>query len=296
IPDPLRDRMEVIELSSYTEIEKFHIAKQFLIDKQIKSHGLESKKITITDAAIKIIIRDYTREAGVRQLERLFGSIVRKSIKQILTKKLDSITIKQDNLSKFLGKPLFKNNQVLKNDMIGVVTGLAYTMAGGDTLEVEATYYEGKNNLVLTGNLGDVMKESAMAALSYVKSNSQKLGIKQELFERNDFHIHVPEGAIPKDGPSAGVTLATALISVMTNRKVNRFVGMTGEITLNGRVLPIGGLKEKAIAASRTGLKEIIIPEGNEKDVEDIPKEVRDVLTIHFAKKIDDVIKIALLD
>ncbi|MDD4070712.1 MAG: endopeptidase La [Candidatus Izemoplasmatales bacterium] len=296
IPDPLRDRMEVIELSSYTEIEKFHIAKQFLIDKQIKSHGLESKKITITDAAIKIIIRDYTREAGVRQLERLFGSIVRKSIKQILTKKLDSITIKQDNLSKFLGKPLFKNNQVLKNDMIGVVTGLAYTMAGGDTLEVEATYYEGKNNLVLTGNLGDVMKESAMAALSYVKSNSQKLGIKQELFESNDFHIHVPEGAIPKDGPSAGVTLATALISVMTNRKVNRFVGMTGEITLNGRVLPIGGLKEKAIAASRTGLKEIIIPEGNEKDVEDIPKEVRDVLTIHFAKKIDDVIKIALLD
>ncbi|MFA6647948.1 MAG: endopeptidase La [Candidatus Izemoplasmatales bacterium] len=296
IPDPLRDRMEVIELSSYTEIEKFHIAKQFLIDKQIKSHGLESKKITITDAAIKIIIRDYTREAGVRQLERLFGSIVRKSIKQILTKKLDSITIKQDNLSKFLGKPLFKNNQVLKNDMIGVVTGLAYTMAGGDTLEVEATYYEGKNNLVLTGNLGDVIKESAMAALSYVKSNSQKLGIKQELFESNDFHIHVPEGAIPKDGPSAGVTLATALISVMTNRKVNRFVGMTGEITLNGRVLPIGGLKEKAIAASRTGLKEIIIPEGNEKDVEDIPKEVRDVLTIHFAKKIDDVIKIALLD
>jgi len=296
IPDPLRDRMEVIELSSYTEIEKFHIAKQFLIDKQIKSHGLESKKITITDAAIKIIIRDYTREAGVRQLERLFGSIVRKSIKQILTKKLDSITIKQDNLSKFLGKPLFKNNQVLKNDMIGVVTGLAYTMAGGDTLEVEATYYEGKNNLVLTGNLGDVMKESAMTALSYVKSNSHKLGIKQELFESNDFHIHVPEGAIPKDGPSAGVTLATALISVMTNRKVNRFVGMTGEITLNGRVLPIGGLKEKAIAASRTGLKEIIIPEGNEKDVEDIPKEVRDVLTIHFAKKIDDVIKIALLD
>jgi len=280
IPDPLRDRMEVIELSSYTEIEKFHIAKQFLVEKQIKSHGLEVKKLTITDAVIKTIIRDYTREAGVRQLERLIGSIVRKSIKQILTKNLDNITIKQDNLAKYLGKPLFKNNQVSKTDMVGVVTGLAYTMAGGDTLEVEATYYEGKNNLVLTGNLGDVMKESAMA----------------EVLEKNDFHIHVPEGAIPKDGPSAGVTIATALISIMTNRKVNRLIGMTGEITLNGRVLPIGGLKEKSIAAARTGLKEIIIPEGNEKDVEDIPKEVQDVLKIHFAKTIDDVIKIALLD
>ena len=296
IPDPLRDRMEVIELSSYTEIEKFHIAKRFLVEKQIKSHGLEVKKLTITDAVIKTIIRDYTREAGVRQLERLIGSIVRKSIKQILTKNLDNITIKQDNLAKYLGKPLFKNNQVSKTDMVGVVTGLAYTMAGGDTLEVEATYYEGKNNLVLTGNLGDVMKESAMAALSYVKSNTKKLKIAPEVLEKNDFHIHVPEGAIPKDGPSAGVTIATALISIMTNRKVNRLIGMTGEITLNGRVLPIGGLKEKSIAAARTGLKEIIIPEGNEKDVEDIPKEVQDVLKIHFAKTIDDVIKIALLD
>lgn len=296
IPAPLRDRMEVIELSSYTEIEKFYIAKQFLIDKQVNNHGLDSKKLQITDATIKTIIRDYTREAGVRQLERLIGSIVRKSIKQILTKNLDSITIKQDNLNKYLGKPLFKNNQVLKSDMIGVVTGLAYTMAGGDTLEVEATYYQGKNSLVLTGNLGDVMKESAMTALSYVKSNAEKLKIDHDLLEKNDFHIHVPEGAIPKDGPSAGVTIATALISVLTNRKVNRFIGMTGEITLNGRVLPIGGLKEKAIAASRTGLKEIIIPEGNEKDIEDIPKEVQDVLKIHLAKSIDEVIKIALLD
>lgn len=296
ITEPLRDRMEVIELSSYTEIEKFHIAKQFLISKQVKSHGLELSKLQITDAAIKAIIRDYTREAGVRQLERLIGSIVRKAIKQILTKSVDSITIKQDNLNKYLGKPLFKNNQISSNDMVGVVTGLAYTMAGGDTLEVEATFYEGKNSLVLTGNLGDVMKESAMAALSFVKTNADRLGIKKEDLEKNDFHIHVPEGAIPKDGPSAGVTIATALISVLTNRKVNRYVGMTGEITLNGRVLPIGGLKEKAIAAARTGLKEIIIPEGNEKDVEDIPKEVQDVLTIHFAKKLDDVIKIALLD
>jgi ATP-dependent Lon protease len=288
--------MEVIELSSYTEIEKFYIAKKFLVEKQTKSHGLDNERLQITDAAIKTIIRDYTREAGVRQLERLIGSIVRKAIKQILTKNQDSVIIKQDNLNKYIGKKLFKNNQILKNDMVGVVTGLAYTMAGGDTLEVEATYYEGKNNLVLTGNLGDVMKESALAALSFVKTNAEKLGIEKDILEKNDFHIHVPEGAIPKDGPSAGVTMATALISVMTNRKVNRFVGMTGEITLNGRVLPIGGLKEKAIAAARSGLKEIVIPEGNEKDIDDIPKEVQDVLKIHFAKKLDDVIKIALLE
>ncbi len=296
IPAPLRDRMEVIDVSSYTEIEKFHIAKNFLVTKQIEGHGLKETKFSITDSAMKTIIREYTREAGVRQLERLIGTIIRKAIKEILIKEKDSITINQNNLEKYLGKPLYKNNHIPTANMVGVVTGLAYTMAGGDTLEVEATYYPGRNNLVSTGNLGDVMKESAMAALSYVKSNHKKLNIDPEMLEKNDFHIHVPEGAIPKDGPSAGVTIATALISVLSNRKVNRFVGMTGEITLNGRVLPIGGLKEKSIAASRSGLKEIIIPEGNEKDVEDIPKEVRDKLTIHFAKKLDDVIKIALID
>ncbi len=296
IPAPLRDRMEVIDLSSYTEIEKFHIAKKFLIEKQIKNHGLDEKKFQITDSAIKTIIREYTREAGVRQLERLLGTIVRKAIKEILIKKKDSVTVNQNNVHKFLGKRLYKNNKIPSTNMIGVVTGLAYTMAGGDTLEVESTYYPGKNNLVSTGNLGDVMKESAMAALSYIKSNQKRLKIDNDLLEKNDFHIHVPEGAIPKDGPSAGVTIATSLISVLANKKVNRFVGMTGEITLNGRVLPIGGLKEKSIAASRSGLKEIIIPEGNEKDVEDIPKEVRDKLTIHYAKKLDDVIKIALVD
>lgn len=296
IPAPLKDRMEVIDVSSYTEIEKFHIAKKFLITKQIKAHGLKDNKLTITDSAIKTLIREYTREAGVRQLERLIGTIVRKAIKEILIKEKEEVSVNQNNLHKFLGKRLFKNNQIPSSNMVGVVTGLAYTMAGGDTLEVEATYYPGKNNLVSTGNLGDVMKESAMAALSYVKSNFKKLKIDPEILEKNDFHIHVPEGAIPKDGPSAGVTIATALISVLANRKVNRFVGMTGEITLNGRVLPIGGLKEKAIAASRSGLKEIIIPEDNEKDVEDIPKEVKDKLTIHYAKKLDDVIKIALID
>ncbi len=296
IPAPLRDRMEVIELSSYTEIEKFYIAKKFLVKKQVLNHGLEESKFEITDAAIRSIILDYTREAGVRQIERLLGSIVRKAIKEILINKVDKVKVTKDNLNKYLGKRLFKNNQVSNKDMIGVVTGLAYTQAGGDTLEVEATYYLGKNNLILTGNLGDVMKESAMAALSFVKTNAKRLGIKQEIIDNNDFHIHVPEGAIPKDGPSAGVTIATALVSSMAKRKVNRYIGMTGEITLNGRVLPIGGLKEKSIAAVRRGLKEIIIPKDNEKDVEDIPKEVRDKLVIHYATKIDDVLKIALVN
>jgi ATP-dependent Lon protease len=296
IPAPLRDRMEVIELSSYTEIEKFHIARNFLVKKQVTAHGLEEKKFEITDTAIRTIINDYTREAGVRQLERLLGSIVRKAIKEILIKKADKVKINKDNLRDYLGKPIFKNNQVSKKDMVGIVTGLAYTQAGGDTLEVEATYYEGKDKLILTGNLGDVMKESAMAALSFVKSNAVRLGIDPKVLETNDFHIHVPEGAIPKDGPSAGVTIATALVSVLANKKVNRYLGMTGEITLSGRVLPIGGLKEKSIAASRSGLKEIIIPIENEKDVEDIPQEVRDKLTIHYASKIDDVLEKALID
>ncbi len=295
IPAPLRDRMEIIELSSYTEIEKFYIARRFLIKKQTESHGLEEVKLEVTDDAIRSMIKDYTREAGVRQLERLFGSIVRKSIKEILVNKLDHVKIEPANLEHYLGKPLFRNNQIQKEDMVGVVTGLAYTMAGGDTLDVEATFYEGKNNLVLTGNLGNVMKESAMAALSYVRTNSDKLGIDMKVFDKADIHIHVPEGAIPKDGPSAGVTIATALISVLSNKKVNRFVGMTGEITLKGRVLPIGGLKEKAIAASRCGLKEIVIPRDNEKDLDDIPKEVRDVLKINFAETLDDVLQIALI-
>jgi ATP-dependent Lon protease len=293
IPAPLRDRMEIIELSSYTEIEKFHIAKRFLVPKSVSSHGLEEGKLVFTDDAIRGIIKDYTREAGVRQLERLFGSIVRKSIKEILVDKLDHVTITPAELTHYLGKPLFHNNQIQKENMVGVVTGLAYTIAGGDTLDVEATYYDGKNSLVLTGNLGNVMKESAMAALSYVRSNAEKCHIKAEILEKSDLHIHVPEGAIPKDGPSAGVTITTAIVSVLSNRPVNRFVGMTGEITLKGRVLPIGGLKEKAIAAARSGLKTIVIPRGNEKDVDDIPKEVRDVLEIRYAETVDDVFAVA---
>ncbi|MDD3478611.1 MAG: endopeptidase La, partial [Candidatus Izemoplasmatales bacterium] len=295
VPAPLRDRMEIIELSSYTEIEKFYIAKKFLAEKQIKSHGLEAGKLEITDEAIRTMIKEYTREAGVRQLERLFGSIVRKAIKEILVNKLDKIVITPEELKAYLGKPIFRNNKIQKEDMVGVVTGLAYTMAGGDTLDVEATYYEGKNQLVLTGNLGNVMKESAMAALSFVRTNAESLNIAKEVFDKADIHIHVPEGAIPKDGPSAGVTMTTALVSALSGRKVNRFVGMTGEITLKGRVLPIGGLKEKSIAASRSGLTTIVIPKGNEKDVDDIPKEVRDVLDIHYAETIQEVLQIALI-
>jgi len=291
---PLRDRMEIIELSSYTEIEKFQIARRFLVQKEVEAHGLDLAKLTIEDDAIRAIIKDYTREAGVRQLERLIGSIVRKAIKEILVGKLDHVTVSPDRLSNYLGKPLYFNNVIQKEDMVGVVTGLAYTEAGGDTLDVEATYYEGKTAMLTTGNLGNVMKESALAALSYVRTNAKNYGIDPTLFEKSDIHIHVPEGAIPKDGPSAGVTMATALVSALSQRKVDRFVGMTGEITLKGRVLPIGGLKEKAISAARSGLKRIIIPKGNEKDVEEIPKEVRDVLEIGFAETIDEVLAFAL--
>ena len=295
VPAPLRDRMEIIELSSYTEIEKFHIAKKFLWPKQVENHGLDPEKIHFTDDAIRVIIKDYTREAGVRQLERLFGSIVRKAIKEILVDKLDRVVVDASDLTHYLGKPIYHNNMVHQEDLVGVVTGLAYTVAGGDTLDVEATFYEGKTAFVSTGNLGNVMKESAMAALSYVRSNAVKYGIDPTVFEKNDVHIHVPKGAIPKDGPSAGVTIATALVSAFSQKKVDHFAGMTGEITLMGRVLPIGGLKEKAIAAARSGLKRIIIPKGNEKDVDEIPQEVRDVLRIDYAETIDEVLDFALI-
>ncbi|MCF7924977.1 MAG: endopeptidase La [Candidatus Izimaplasma sp.] len=290
IPAPLRDRMEIIELSSYTELEKSKIAKLHLISKQLDTHGLDRKKFNITDEAIMEIIQSYTREAGVRQLDRLFGSLVRKAIKIILGDKKDKVDIDKDDLVNYLGKPKFKNSKAEKDDQIGVVTGLAYTQFGGDTLPVEVTYYKGKGNLVLTGKLGDVMKESAQAALSHVKSNAEKLGIDMDIFKENDIHIHVPEGAVPKDGPSAGVTITTAIISVLTNRKVDHFIGMTGEITLRGRVLPIGGLKEKSIAAHRSGLKTIMIPAENIKDLEDIPKDVQDGLEIVTVDTIDEII------
>jgi len=290
VPAPLRDRMEIIELSSYTEIEKFNIAIEHLINKQLGTHGLDKSKFEITDEAIMELIRSYTREAGVRQLDRLFGSLTRKSIKIILGDKKDKVVIDKDDIVEFLGKPKFSNSKAEKDDQVGVVTGLAYTQFGGDTLPVEVTYYKGTGKLVLTGKLGDVMKESAMAALSYVKSNADKLGIDISVFGENDIHIHVPEGAVPKDGPSAGVTITTAIVSALTNKKVDHFIGMTGEITLRGRVLPIGGLKEKSIAAHRSGLKTIMIPKDNKKDLEDIPDDVKKHLEIIPVESIDEII------
>jgi ATP-dependent Lon protease len=294
IPAPLRDRMEIIELSSYTEIEKLNIAKEHLIAKQLETHGLSPDKFEATDEAVMELIRSYTREAGVRQLDRLFGSLIRKAIKIILGDKKDKVRISEDNIVDFLGKPRFSNTKAEKDDQVGVVTGLAYTQFGGDTLPVEVTYYKGKGNLVLTGKLGDVMKESAQAALSYVKSNADKLNIDMDVFHNNDIHIHVPEGAVPKDGPSAGVTITTAIVSALTNKKVDHFLGMTGEITLRGRVLPIGGLKEKSIAAHRSGLKAIMIPMDNKKDLEDIPQDVKDNLEIIPVETIDEIITRAL--
>ncbi|HOE07184.1 MAG TPA: endopeptidase La, partial [Bacilli bacterium] len=295
IPLPLRDRMEIVQLSSYTEYEKFEIAKRHLIDKQLRIHGLSKSDFELTDGALWSVIRDYTKEAGVRELERFIGTLIRKAIKTILLDKIDKVTIDADNIEQWLGKPKYVYNKVDDIDQIGVVTGLAYTQYGGDTLPVEVTYYKGQGRLVLTGKLGDVMKESAQAALSYVKANAIKFGIDPILFDENDVHVHVPEGAVPKDGPSAGVTIATAIISAFSHRLVNHKIGMTGEITLRGRVLPIGGLREKAIAAHRSGLGKILIPQENMKDIDEIPESVRKDLEIVSVLMIDDVIHHALL-
>lgn len=294
IPAPLRDRMEIVELSSYTEYEKFEIAKRHLIPKQMALHGITDKQLSISDQAIYSVIQNYTRETGVRELERFIGSIIRKTIKKILTDNVKNVLVNSDNIEELLGKSRFTNNKVEDNDQVGVVTGLAYTQYGGDTLAVEVCYYSGDGHLVITGKLGDVMKESAHAALSYVRSNAEKFGIDPKIFKTNDIHIHVPEGAIPKDGPSAGVTMVTALVSALSNRKVRHDVGMTGEITLRGRVLPIGGLREKSIAASRSGLKTIIIPNDNLRDLDEIPQSVKSNLEIISVKTIDEVLEIAL--
>lgn len=296
IPEPLRDRMEIVEVSSYTEIEKFHIARNHLIPKQLNMHGLEAKHMDITDEALIKIIRSYTREAGVRNLERSIGSLCRKATKEILTKKVEKVTFTPENLKDYLGKELYFHNKSEEKNEIGVVNGLAYTPYGGDTLPVEVTYFKGSGKLMLTGKLGDVMKESAQAAFSYVRANADKFKIDEKIFKENDIHIHVPEGAIPKDGPSAGITMATAIMSALSGRKVDRLVGMTGEITLRGRVLPIGGLKEKSIAAHRSGLKKVIIPKDNEKDLEDVPLIVRNELEFILVSEVSEVFDIALLN
>ena len=280
IPGPLRDRMEIIELSSYTEIEKFNIGFKHLLPRNLEEHGLKPEQLTITDDAMYKIIRAYTREAGVRELNRMIAAICRKTVRKILMEKVEKVVVDENNAEEYLGKIKFTNNQNRNENQVGIVTGLAWTQFGGDTLDIEVTTYAGKGGLLLTGKLGDVMKESAQAAFSYVKHNAKDFGINEEIFQKNDIHIHVPEGATPKDGPSAGVTLTTALVSALTGKPVDCHIGMTGEITLRGAVLPIGGLREKSIAAHRSGLTKIFIPKENERDIEDIPQEVRDTLEI----------------
>jgi len=280
IPGPLRDRMEIIELSSYTEIEKFNIGFKHLLPRNLEEHGLKPEQLTITDDAMYKIIRAYTREAGVRELNRMIAAICRKTVRKILMDKVEKVVVDENNVEEYLGKIKFTNNQNRNENQVGIVTGLAWTQFGGDTLDIEVTTYAGKGGLLLTGKLGDVMKESAQAAFSYVKHNAKNYGINEEVFQKNDIHIHVPEGATPKDGPSAGVTLTTALVSALTGKPVDCHIGMTGEITLRGAVLPIGGLREKSIAAHRSGLTKIFIPKENERDIEDIPQEVRDTLEI----------------
>ena len=296
IPGPLRDRLELIEVNSYTEFEKIQIAKHFLLKKQIEANGLEKKKIKFSDEAFKVIIENYTMEAGVRELERKIATILRKVVVELLTseKKEKTINITPKEVHKYLGVPLFENSKKEKTEQVGVVTGLAYTQYGGDILPIEVNYFPGKGGLVLTGKLGDVMKESASIALDYVKANAKKYKIDSKLFSDNDIHIHVPEGAVPKDGPSAGVAITTAIISSLTNRPVDNNVAMTGEVTLRGRALPIGGLREKSLAALRSGVKTIIVPDENKKSVDELPKEVKEGLSILYMKNVDDAVKVAI--
>lgn len=294
IPGPLRDRMEIIHLSGYTAEEKSGIAKKYLLPKQLQEHGLSNKNVSITDSALMQLISHYTREAGVRNLEREIAHLCRKVAKKVAEGEEKKFTITIQNLKRFLGVPKFLPEEEMRQDEIGVSTGLAWTEAGGDIIYIEATTMKGKGNLTLTGQLGDVMKESAQAALSYVRSRAKQLGIQEDMFSKSDVHIHVPAGAIPKDGPSAGITIATALSSVFTGRPVSKDVAMTGEVTLRGRVLPIGGLKEKTLAAKRMGIKKIIIPKRNKKDLEDIPKYIKKDMEFVFADKMDQVLKITL--
>ncbi len=296
IPAPLLDRMEVISIAGYTELEKLHIAKEHLLPKQVKENGLKKSHIQVREEALLKLIREYTREAGVRGLERELASLCRKAAKLIVSDEKKRVVVTEKQLETLLGKPKFRYGQAETEDQIGAATGLAYTTAGGDTLSIEVSMYPGKGKLTLTGKLGDVMKESAQAAFSYIRSRAEELNIDPEFSENNDIHIHVPEGATPKDGPSAGITMATALVSSLTGRPVRKEVGMTGEITLRGRVLPIGGLKEKSLSAHRAGLTTVIMPKENEKDLEDIPESVREGLTYIPVEHLDEVLKHALVE
>lgn len=294
IPPALRDRLEIIHFPGYTEDEKFHIAKGYLYNKQLENNGLIEKKVTITDEALRTIIRQYTREAGVRNLEREISTIYRKIAREVAELDNDKFNISPKEIHKYLGPAKFSSYFAEKKDEVGMSTGLAWTEAGGDILFIEVALMPGKGQLTLTGHLGDVMKESCHAALSYVRSKWRILGLSEKFFQKIDVHVHVPEGAVPKDGPSAGVAITTALVSALTKIPVKRLVGMTGEVTLRGRALEIGGVKEKVIAAHRAGLKKIILPKNNKKDLEDIPKYVLDDLEFEFVEHVDEVLKLAL--
>ena len=296
IPRPLMDRMEVIEISSYTENEKEHIAREHLIPKQIKANGLKENQLLFTDEAVRMIISGYTREAGVRNLERKFGEICRKTARKILQDKQKQVEVNGDNLEEFLGKSRYNYQKVNEKDEVGIVRGLAWTSVGGDTLQIEVNLMPGKGEFLLTGQLGDVMKESAQAGISYIRSVEDVYGIDEEFFKKHDLHIHIPEGAVPKDGPSAGITMATAMLSAITGRAVKANLAMTGEITLRGRVLPIGGLKEKLLAAKKAGITNILVPAQNKPDVEEIDKEITDGLRIVYVENMEQVLKEALAE
>lgn len=290
IPRPLLDRMELIEVSSYTANEKAHIAKEHLMKKQMEKNGVKDAELTISDRALQKMITGYTREAGVRNLERKIGEICRKAAREIYQKDKKRIKVTESNLEKYLGKEKYSFDTANESDEVGIVRGLAWTSVGGDTLQIEVNIMPGKGELKLTGQLGDVMKESAQAGISYIRSVSQKHRISKEFFKENDIHIHIPEGAVPKDGPSAGITMATAMISAVTGKKVRADVAMTGEITLRGRVLPIGGLKEKLLAAKNAGIKTVCVPKKNEKDVEEVSGEITKGLEIVYVETMDEVL------
>ena len=290
IPRPLLDRMEVIEVSSYTENEKRHIARDHLLPKQMKRHGLKKSQLQITEKALEKMIHRYTREAGVRNLERRIASVCRKADREILEEGKTRVRITEKNLEKYLGRTIYEFQERNKKDEVGIVRGLAWTSVGGDTLEIEVNLMPGKGNLELTGQMGDVMQESARAGISYIRSISPEYGLEKDYFQEHDIHIHIPEGAVPKDGPSAGITMATAMLSAVLEKPVRADVAMTGEITLRGRVLPIGGLKEKLLAAGSAGMKTVIVPKKNKRDVEELSEEITGGLELVYAEAMEDVI------
>ena len=294
IPGPLQDRMEILRLTGYTEVEKLEIAKQYLVKKQLEANGLNGEQINFTDDALRDIIRGYTREAGVRNLERELGNLCRKVARKVVTDNTHKEPITRDSLGDLLGVAKFRDSQVQEKAEVGLVTGLAWTEMGGSILQTEVQVLDGKGKMTPTGQLGDVMQESAHAALTWIRSRAQHLGLPKDFYRNLDIHIHVPEGAIPKDGPSAGITMATALASALTKIPVRREIAMTGEITLRGKVLPIGGLKEKLLAAHRAGIFEAILPADNQRDVADFPELIKNTMKLHFVEQMDEVLEIAL--